>query len=414
MGWVEQRGKKYRLSFRYGGKMFRHSLGVETQKEADESLAIVERNLRHLEQGILTLPRGGDLPLFLLSGGKLTAKPEVADVVTLGTLVDLYLAAHAGAQETNTIYTARIHSDHLKKTLGDDFVVQYLATSDLQAHVERRAKAKGRHGKPLSPTTIKKEIASFSGIWSWAVRMSHLTGAFPNKGLVYPKTSEKPPFQTRAEIEEQLKRGGLKDDEKRELWNSLFLTLPEVAELLEYVRENGRHEWIYPMFCFAAHTGARRSEILRSRISDFDFQAKSVLIREKKRVKGRRTTRRVPLSGFLACAMREWFDAHPGGIYSICQPLEVFRSKKTRTDYTPITVNESNHHFNATIAGGKWEVVSGWHVLRHSFASNCAARGVDQRLINAWMGHQTLEMQQRYAHLIPSVAKTALDSVFKS
>ena len=27
MGWVEQRGKKYRLSFRYGGKMFRHSLG---------------------------------------------------------------------------------------------------------------------------------------------------------------------------------------------------------------------------------------------------------------------------------------------------------------------------------------------------------------------------------------------------
>ena len=59
-----------------------------------------------------------------------------------------------------------------------------------------------------------------------------------------------------------------------------------MAELLEYVRENARHGWIYPMFCFAAHTGARRSEILRSRIADFDFQAGSVLIREKKRVKG--------------------------------------------------------------------------------------------------------------------------------
>lgn len=110
--------------------------------------------------------------------------------------------------------------------------------------------------------------------------------------------------------------------------------------------------------------------------------------------------------------MREWFDAHPGGVYSISQQLKVFRSKKTRTDYTPITVNESNHHFGATIAGGKWDVIQGYHVLRHSFASNCAARGVDQRLINAWMGHQTLDMQQRYAHLIPSVAKTALDSVF--
>ena len=78
----------------------------------------------------------------------------------------------------------------------------------------------------------------------------------------------------------------------------------------------------------------------------------------------------------------------------------------------PVTVDESNHHFNATMAGSKWEMVPGWHCLRHSFASNCAARGVDQRLINAWMGHTTIEIQQRYAHLIPSIAKTALDSVF--
>ena len=94
MGWVEQRGKKFRLSFRYGGKMFRHSLGVESQKEADESLSLVERNLRLLEEGILELPRGADLPLFLLSGGKLTAKPEIADVVSLGGLVSLYMGAH--------------------------------------------------------------------------------------------------------------------------------------------------------------------------------------------------------------------------------------------------------------------------------------------------------------------------------
>jgi hypothetical protein len=59
MGWVEQRGRKFRLSFRYGGRMFRHSLGVETQKEADESLAVVKRNLRLLEDGILDLPRAG-------------------------------------------------------------------------------------------------------------------------------------------------------------------------------------------------------------------------------------------------------------------------------------------------------------------------------------------------------------------
>jgi integrase len=412
MGWVERRGKKFRLSFRYGGVIYRHSLGVESQKEADESLALVERNLRLLEQGILDLPPAVNLPLFLLSSGKLSAKPEIRAVLTLGRLVDLYLGAHQGARESNTLVTARIHANHLKRTLGEDFPIQNLTTADLQSHIERRKKLKGRGGRPLAAHTIKKEISGLSGIWSWAAKMGHLAGPYPNEGLVYPKTTEKPPFQTHAEIEAQIARGGLSDAEKAELWGSLFLTLPEVADLLDFVKANGRHEWIYPMFCFAAHTGARRSEILRSRIADFDFAAGSVLIREQKRVKGRRTMRRVPLSRFLARVMREWFDAHPGGVYAISQPLKVFRSKKQRTGYLPITKDESSHHFKTTLAGSQWQVVPGWHCLRHSFASNCAASGVDQRLINAWMGHQTEEMAKRYAHLIPNVAKAALDSVF--
>ena len=44
----------------------------------------------------------------------------------------------------------------------------------------------------------------------------------------------------------------------------------------------------------------------------------------------------------------------------------------------------------------KWEVMRGWHVLRHSFISFCAAAGVDQRLIDEWVGHTTEEMRKRY------------------
>jgi hypothetical protein len=36
---------------------------------------------------------------------------------------------------------------------------------------------------------------------------------------------------------------------------------------------------------------------------------------------------------------------------------------------------------------------------------------VDQRLINAWMGHTTAEMQRHYQHPVPNAARTALDSV---
>ena len=106
MGWVERRGKKFRLSFRHGGRLFRHSLGTESQREADESLAIVERNLRLLEEGILDLPVGADLPLFLLSGGKRTARLEIAETLTLGSLIARYISAREGAQEENSLYTA--------------------------------------------------------------------------------------------------------------------------------------------------------------------------------------------------------------------------------------------------------------------------------------------------------------------
>ena len=47
-----------------------------------------------------------------------------------------------------------------------------------------------------------------------------------------------------------------------------------------------------------------------------------------------------------------------------------------------------------------------------SFASNCAAQRVDQRTINAWMGHQTEEMVRRYRHLIPDQQHHAIRAVF--
>jgi site-specific recombinase XerD len=40
------------------------------------------------------------------------------------------------------------------------------------------------------------------------------------------------------------------------------------------------------------------------------------------------------------------------------------------------------------------ESAPGRHILRHSFASNCAAKGIDQRLLDAWLGH-TIEIRKR-------------------
>ncbi len=53
----------------------------------------------------------------------------------------------------------------------------------------------------------------------------------------------------------------------------------------------------------------------------------------------------------------------------------------------------------------------GWHVLRHSFASQLAATGVPIIAIKELLGHSDINMTMRYAHLAPSTLRTAV-SIF--
>ena len=164
------------------------------------------------------------------------------------------------------------------------------------------------------------------------------------------------------------------------------------------------------MVVAAAHTGARRSDLIRSKRSDFDFRANMVTLHEKKRVRGKQSRRTMPMSPLLRDVMQEWFAKHPGGVFSFCLSADVPYSQ-IEGPPQPLTVNQAHSCLKGTLTG-KWSHLRGWHVLRHSFASNCAAQGVDQRTINSWMGHQTEEMVRRYRHLIPDQQHHAIRSVF--
>jgi integrase len=50
----------------------------------------------------------------------------------------------------------------------------------------------------------------------------------------------------------------------------------------------------------------------------------------------------------------------------------------------------------------------GWHVLRHTFASHLAMRGVPIKAIQELLGHATIEMTMRYAHLSPVLHQDAV------
>ncbi len=400
-----------------GGKQFKKTVKTTNRSEAEAIRIRLEENIGLVQRGRLQVPPEADIATFLLSDGKMTQPPKVEPSpkpLTLDELRNLYVNALShGTMEANSLQTTKMHLKHFVTTLGAQFAITKLTLEDLQGHVDRRTKKKYR-GRPLNSVTLRKEIDSLRACWNWAVQSGKLSGAFPNHGLRYPRASEKPPFQTWEEIERQIARGGLTPAEEADLWDCLFLTLPEIDQLLAYVKEQTHVPFLYPMFAFAAHTGARRSEMLRVRIDDLDFASQTVLLREKKRSKEKRTFRRVPLSPFLATALRDWLSIHPGGQHLFCQAGDVAHSKKERSAATPVTRDEAHDYFKRTLADSKWKVLRGWHIFRHSFCSNCAAAGVDQRLIDAWVGHTTEEMRRRYRHLLPNQEQQAIQTVFGS
>jgi integrase len=50
-----------------------------------------------------------------------------------------------------------------------------------------------------------------------------------------------------------------------------------------------------------------------------------------------------------------------------------------------------------------------WHVLRHTFASQLAMRGVPMPTVQALLGHAHITTTMRYTHVAPSSLRTAID-----
>jgi integrase len=440
MASLELRNQIFRVVFMHAGRKYGYSLDTGDRPTAEALRGGVEKTLMLIEQKALRLPDGADVVSFVRNGGRIEEEAKPTPPLPLSQFTEQYLDTHGqGAMEENSLATIRIHLGHFKETLGERFSLRGLTLADLQEHVNRRMKKKYR-GKPLSPATLKKEVASFRAAWNWAMLTGLVSGPFPSKGLVFPKSDEKPPFRTWQEIERTIATGGLSEHEQADLWECLYLRKEEIEHLLAFVKEQAAHGWIYPLFCTAAHTGARRSELLRIEVTDVNFEADLILIREKKRSRKQRTTRHVSLTPFLKEVLKDWLTIHPGGKFLFCQAGVVARSRKrsrttghkgektratalkerlaTVTKREPrgclaITANEAHDHFRRTLQASKWGVLKGFHVLRHSFISCLAAAGVDQRIIDEFVGHQTDEQRKRYRHLLPDLKQKAITTAFR-
>lgn len=371
------------LMFRWGGRQYRRSCKTDSRREARALESRVEETIRLLEQGRLEMPPGADPAIWIMSGGKIGVRHR-ASKDRFGDICDRYFKDQLEKAES-TRMGEQIHIRHLKREFGEKTTLDRLDLKKLQDYVSTRLKQKFR-GKTIGGKTVRKELVTFRQIWAWAKVHKIISDECPlyddnhRWAVNIPKPEENEPFMTWDQIE---RRGD------SELWKYLYLDEKQIAKLLKFVKETARHDFIYPMFVFTAYTGARRSEIVRSEIKDWDFDSGQVRIRERKRRKNMAMTfRMVPIHDRLREVMQPRFAQHQGE-YAIGNGKQLTR-------------NSASKHFSNTLEESKWEVVRGFHVLRHSFGSNLARSGkVSRSTIAAWMGHTTEEMKTRYQHLFP-------------
>lgn len=435
MASIESRSGGWRVVFYYKNEKRAFTIGEVSPTDAAVYKASTEELLRLLKRNLVSIPAGCPIEDFMLHRGKppehVEATSQRPKELTLGDLREAYFRSQEKKLEQTTLDGIRLHFDHLTRILGNKAVIPLMRRPDLQRYVDKRseewidpdvyrkarqkkqaiAKPGRNFKKPRPPkaeepdkpkrhpsaATIKKEIVSLRTAWNWGRRHLDVIEEFPGTGLDFAKIAESMPFMTWEEAERRIAAG----DDPEQVWECVYLRPEEITELLEWVKARPVSPWVYPILCFAAHTGTRRSEIVRALPSDVDLAGSVVTVREKKRDKSKTTTRRVPLTPFLKEVLADWMSQRAKGKTLFC-----------KGDGKEITPREAMNYFDRALRVSKWSVLRGLHVFRHSFISAMASKGIDQRIIDSFVGHCTDEQRRRYAHLYPDVQQEAMREVF--
>jgi len=169
-----------------------------------------------------------------------------------------------------------------------------------------------------------------------------------------------------------------------------FLTAEEEKRIRRVL--STRSPCCLPAFLISIHTGLRASEQWDLCWSDIDLQRRILIVRKQKSGKGER---HIPLNQVAVSAFEQLQRLkHASGV--------PFFNKKG----TPMTTQRD--WFDPAVEEARIPDYT-WHKNRHTFASRLAMAGVDIRTIAQLMGHGTIQMSMRYAHLSPDHNLAAVD-----
>ncbi|PPC90451.1 MAG: integrase [Methylobacter sp.] len=271
---------------------------------------------------------------------------------TVADMIDRYLSGVILTKEQDE--HIGLHLRRWKDEIG------FMVLADVQADTITKIKDKllnetVRTGKKRSPTTVLKYMASLSTVFTTAVNDWKWVEDSPLRTIKKPK-----PARGRVRF--------LDDDERQRFLNAC---------------KDSSNEWLYLCVILALSTGMRQGELMALKWPNVNLKDGFIILHETKN--GER--RRVPLAGHGLELLREHAKIRrldtdllfPGNSHKD-KPIDLRKPFENALKAAEI----KDFH---------------WHDLRHCTASYLAMNGASLAEIAEVLGHKTLAMVKRYAHL---------------
>ena len=454
MAYLRRRsGGRFSLLIYWKGKKHQKGLCTTDSTDAAQIKLDVEEQLRRIRNGEASkatqlLDEGFSIVDVLFGcpeiDKRLTSDPE-ANPLTLRELSDAYLEYQLPTVGPDERYNSTARFKKLCEFFGDDRRVMTITESALTAyHVHRRDEG-------LNGTSVRKEFGSLKAAITWAVRNKRLPVS-PISDWPQIKVRRLKRFEWKSDIDRMIAAQSFESDDERraylkEMSARMVLTASDMRDLIDLARRE-QPVLVVPLMSVCA-TGMRRKEMVQLRKEDFDPQRGTLMISSRKQSRTEDvTTRTVVLPRHVADAVKDHFERLPARermLFPVFSQID--RSYNNRwveyefdaqgqprlgRDHRKVVkrngrgdpvlrrrttpgergiTERARRLLNQLIRETEFELMGGWHCLRHSFISILVAQGKTWDQIAAFVGHLDQRTTQRYIHFMPKDKRDTANSI---